>query len=184
MSRIGKMPIAIPDKVQVDITKGNLVSVKGPKGEMQRQIDTEMILKIEDNTIFVDRPTEQKRHKAMHGLSRTLVGNMVEGVSNGFKIQQELIGVGYKVSNQGQRLELSLGFSHDVIFVIPDEVKVETETVKGKSPVIRLESCDKELLGLIAAKIRALRKPEPYKGKGIKYTGEEIRRKAGKTAAA
>ena len=118
----------------------------------------------------------------MHGLSRTLIGNMVEGVSNGFKIQQELIGVGYKVSNQGQRLELSLGFSHDVIFVIPDEVKVETETVKGKSPVIRLESCDKELLGLIAAKIRALRKPEPYKGKGIKYTGEEIRRKAGKSA--
>lgn len=184
MSRIGKMPITIPDKVQVDVSKGNFVHVKGPKGELQRQIDSEIIIKIEDNTIYVDRPTEQKRHKAMHGLSRSLIFNMVEGVSNGFKIQQELIGVGYKVSNQGQRLELSLGFSHDVVFILPNEVNVETETVKGKSPVIRLESFDKELLGLVGAKIRALRTPEPYKGKGIKYTGEIIRRKAGKTASA
>ncbi|MBL6962545.1 MAG: 50S ribosomal protein L6 [Bacteroidetes bacterium] len=183
MSRIGNMPITIPDKVQVDISKGNLVSVKGPKGELQKQIDAEMIIKMKENTINVERPTEQKRHKAMHGLSRSLLFNMVEGVSNGFKIQQEIIGVGYKVSSQGQRLELSLGFSHDIVFVLPQEVQVETETVKGKSPIIRLESPDKELLGLIASKIRALRKPEPYKGKGVKYSGEVIRRKAGKTAA-
>jgi large subunit ribosomal protein L6 len=184
MSRIGKLPIEIPEKVEVEISKGNLVKVKGPKGELQRLLHAEMLIKKEDNTIIIERPTEQKRHKALHGLTRTLLANMVEGVSQGFKIQQELVGVGYKVSNQGQKLEMSLGFSHDIVFMIPNEVKVETETVKGKNPVIRLESFDKELLGLVASKIRALRKPEPYKGKGIKYTGEEIRRKAGKTAAA
>ena len=184
MSRIGNLPIQIPDGVQVDISKGNLVKVKGPKGELEQQIDPDIALKIENDIIKVSRPTEQRRHKAMHGLYRSLVSNMVEGVSKGFKIQQEVVGVGFKANSQGQMLELSIGFSHDVIFIIPNEVKVTTETVKGKNPIITLESHDKQLLGQIAAKIRELRKPEPYKGKGIKYVGENIRRKAGKIAVA
>jgi len=183
MSRIGNEPIIVPEKVQVEISKGNLASVKGPKGHLERQLNSEMIIKMDGNVINVSRPTEQKRHKAMHGLTRTLLANMVFGVSTGFKIQQELVGVGYKVANQGQRLEMSLGFSHDIIFVIPDEISLTTETVKGKNPTITLESHDNELLGLVASKIRNLRKPEPYKGKGIRYVNEVVRRKAGKTAA-
>jgi len=184
MSRIGKLPITVPEGVQVDIAKGNLVTVKGPKGELKQKVDPDIAIKVDNNIITVERPTEQRRHKAMHGLYRSLVANMVEGVSNGFKIQQEVVGVGFKASNQGQLLELSIGFSHDVVFIIPDEVKVSTETVKGKNPIITLESHDKQLLGQVAAKIRELRKPEPYKGKGIKYVGENIRRKAGKVAVA
>ena len=184
MSRIGNLPIQIPEGVQVDIAKGNLVTVKGPKGELKQKVDPDIAIKVDNNIITVERPTEQRRHKAMHGLYRSLVANMVEGVSNGFKIQQEVVGVGFKASNQGQLLELSIGFSHDVVFIIPDEVKVSTETVKGKNPIITLESHDKQLLGQVAAKIRELRKPEPYKGKGIKYVGENIRRKAGKVAVA
>lgn len=184
MSRIGKAPIIIPKGVQVNVLKNNLVVVKGPNHEMQRHIHPDMIIKINDNILTVERPTEQKRHKALHGLSRTLIANMVEGVSQGFTIKQEVVGVGYKINAQGQNLEMTLGYSHDIVLVMPDEVKVTTETVKGKNPTITLQSHDKELLGLMAAKIRSFRKPEPYKGKGIKYTSENIRRKAGKTASA
>ncbi len=183
MSRIGNTPIKIPQGVEVSISKGNLVSVKGPKGELKQQIDPSMQIQIEGDTIYVKRPTESKRHKSLHGLSRTLIANMVEGVSRGFVKKLEVIGVGYKASNTGQNLELSLGYSHEIVFIVPDEVKVTTQTEKGKAPLIILESHDKELLGMVAAKIRDLRKPEPYKGKGIRYVGEEIRRKAGKTAA-
>jgi len=182
MSRIGKKPIIIPEKVQVDVTKGNYVAIKGPKGNLERQIDPDIKINIEGNTLTVERITNQKRHRSLHGLSRTLINNMIVGVSQGFTIKQEIVGVGYKVNSNGQRLEMSLGFSHDLIFVIPDEVKVVTETLKGKNPTITLESHDKELLGLVASKIRAYRKPEPYKGKGIKFEKEVLRRKAGKTA--
>ena len=183
MSRIGKAPITIPSGVTIDVSKGNEVKVKGPKGELTQQIDREMEIKVDEKEVEVVRPTEQKRHKSMHGLSRTLISNMIVGVTEGYKQQLEVVGVGYKISDSGQKLEMSLGFSHDIVFVIPDEVKVTTETVKGKNPLITLESHNKELLGQIVAKIRQMRKPEPYKGKGIKYVGEYIRRKAGKTAA-
>lgn len=182
MSRIGKVPINIPEKVQIDISKGNLVTVKGPKGEIKQQVDPDLTIRVESNIIYVERPTDQKRHKAMHGLYRTLISNMVEGVSKGFTTKQELVGVGYKVVAVENRLEFALGFSHDIVLVLPDEVKCSAETIKGKNPTVTLESHDKELLGLMAAKIRSLRKPEPYKGKGIKYSGEILRRKAGKTA--
>lgn len=183
MSRIGKKPVNIPEGVQVNISKGNLITVKGPKGELSRQFSPEMIFKIEGNNIIVERPTDQKRHRSLHGLSRTLISNMIQGVSTGFTYKQEVVGVGYKVNANGQNLEMSLGYSHDIIMILPDEIKVSTETLKGKNPIITLESHDKELLGLIAARIRALRKPEPYKGKGIRFVNETIRRKAGKTAA-
>ena len=183
MSRIGKMPINIPSGVEVKISDTNLVSVKGPKGELSQQVDQDLAMKIEDGVLTVNRPTEQKRHRAMHGLYRSLINNMVTGVSQGFVKELEVIGVGYRASNTGQLLEMSLGFSHPVMFYIPDEVKVEAVQEKGKPPLIKLESADKQLLGQIAAKIRSFRKPEPYKGKGIRFKGEEIRRKAGKTAA-
>lgn len=182
MSRIGKAPITIPAGVNVDISKGNLVKVKGPKGELAQQVDPDLILEIEDGTLTVERPTESKRHRSMHGLYRSLINNMVEGVSNGFKIELEVIGVGYRVANTGQLLELTLGFSHPIYFVVPQEIKVEAKMEKGKNPMIALESHDKQLIGQVAAKIRSFRKPEPYKGKGIRFLGEEIRRKAGKTA--
>jgi large subunit ribosomal protein L6 len=184
MSRIGKAPILIPHGVQVTVSKSNLVTVKGPKGELSEQVNPDLIINIQDNVINVVRPTEQKRHKAMHGLYRTLISNMVEGVSKGFKIRQEVVGVGYKITSAAQDLDLAIGYSHDIIFELPEEVKVTTETPKGKSPVITLESHDKQLLGQVAAKIRSFRKPEPYKGKGIKFENEVIRRKAGKTASA
>ena len=184
MSRIGKAPIALPQGVSIDVSKGNMVTVKGPKGELQQQIDPDLQLEVEDGELTVKRPTDQKRHRAMHGLYRSLINNMVEGVSNGFTKDMELVGVGYRAANSGQLLELTLGYSHPIYFMIPQEVSVEAVMEKGKNPIIKLASIDKQLLGQVAAKIRAFRKPEPYKGKGIRFVGEEIRRKAGKTAGA
>ena len=182
MSRIGKAPIEIPNGVEITVGSGNLVTVKGPKGELTQQVDPDMTLEIEDGVLELRRPTEQKRHKSMHGLYRSLLANMVEGVSNGYVRELELVGVGYRVQNMGNLIELTIGYSHPIMFYIPDEIKVETQMEKGKNPKIRLESIDKQLVGQIASKIRSLRKPEPYKGKGIKYVEEELRRKAGKTA--
>ncbi len=183
MSRIGKAPISIPSGVEIKVDK-SMVTVKGPKGELMQKIDPDMKLEIEDGTLTVVRPTEQKRHRAMHGLYRSLINNMVQGVSEGYKISLELHGVGYRASNSGQLLEMSMGYSHPIYFYVPDEVKVVTESVKGQPPRIDLESIDKQLIGQVAAKIRAFRKPEPYKGKGVRFAGEEIRRKQGKAAGA
>lgn len=183
MSRIGKLPISLPKGVQIEISEKNLVSVKGPKGTLEQQIDPDIKVKVENGTIELERPTEQKRHKSLHGLYRALIANMVHGVSEEFKIVQELVGVGYKAVAKGQLLELSLGYSHNIVVVLPEEIKVTTVTERGKNPIITLTSIDKQLLGQISAKIRSLRKPEPYKGKGIKFQGEEIKRKAGKAAA-
>jgi large subunit ribosomal protein L6 len=184
MSRIGKAPIELPQGVEIKIDGSNVVSVKGPKGELTQQIDPDLELKIEDGIVEVTRPTDQQRHKAMHGLYRSLIANMVTGVNEGFVKELELVGVGYRVANMGNLLELTIGYSHPVMFYIPDEINVETKMEKGQNPSIRLECIDKQLVGQVAAKIRALRKPEPYKGKGIKYKDEILRRKAGKTAGA
>lgn len=184
MSRIGKAPITLPSGVNIEINDGNLVKVKGPKGELTQQIHPDLQLKLEDGTLTVDRPTEQKRHKSMHGLYRSLLNNMVVGVSEGFKRELELYGVGYRVSNTGNLVEFLLGYSHPIYFYVPDEVKVTTAMEKGKPPTIILESSDLQLIGQVAAKIRSFRKTEPYKGKGIRFKGEQIRRKAGKTAGA
>lgn len=183
MSRIGKLPITIPQGVEIKVAGNNVVTVKGKLGELTEKIDPDIKIQVEDGKVVLERPTEQKRHKAMHGLYRALIANMTKGVTEGFKITQELVGVGYKATVKGQQLELALGFSHNVIFVMPEEIKVEAITERGKNPRIILSSPDKQLVGQIAAKIRSLRKPEPYKGKGIKYLGEEIKRKAGKAAA-
>lgn len=183
MSRIGKAPISLPAKVEVSVNNSNVVSVSGPLGKLTQQIDPDLKVVIEDGTLSISRPTDQKRHRSVHGLYRSLIANMVEGVSTGWTKEMELVGVGYRAENQGQLLTMSLGYSHPVIFALPEEVKVETVSEKGKAPAIKLTSADKQLLGQIAAKIRAFRKPEPYKGKGIRFKGEEIRRKAGKTAA-
>lgn len=183
MSRIGNMPVSIPKGVDIKVSEKNMVSVKGPKGELFQQIDPDMTIAVEDGEIVVSRPTDQKRHRSLHGLCRSLINNMVEGVSNGFVKELEVVGVGYRASNTGQLLELTLGYSHPVLFYVPEEVKVSTGQEKGKNPIIRLESADKELIGQIAAKIRSFRKPEPYKGKGIRFVGEILRRKAGKAAA-
>ncbi|MEM8909175.1 MAG: 50S ribosomal protein L6 [Bacteroidota bacterium] len=183
MSRIGKAPIAIPAGINIEVSSANVVKVKGPKGELTQQVDPDITVSIEEGEIHVKRPTDQKRHRSMHGLYRSLVANMVAGVSEGFTKEMELIGVGYRAENSGQLLTLTLGYSHPVMFYVPDEVKLETVMEKGKPPRVKLTSHDKQLLGQVAAKIRAFRKPEPYKGKGIKFVGEEIRRKAGKTAA-
>ena len=183
MSRIGNAPISIIDGVSIEVDKSNLVTVKGPKGELKQQVNPEMILEIEDGALNIKRPTEQKRHKAFHGLYRALINNMVTGVSEGYKKELELVGVGYRATNTGNLLELMLGFSHPIYFMVPKEIKVNTVSDKGKNPIIQLESIDKQLIGQICAKIRAFRKPEPYKGKGIRFVGEVIRRKAGKTAA-
>ena len=183
MSRIGKAPIDIPQGVTIDVSKGNLVTVKGPKGELNQQIDPDLSVEIEDGVLTVKRPTDSKRHRSVHGLYRSLINNMVEGVSQGYVKELEVNGVGYRAENKGQLLILTLGYSHPIYFFVPEEVKLETRSEKGKSPVVRLESNDKQLIGQIAAKIRAFRKPEPYKGKGIRFVGEEIRRKAGKTVA-
>ena len=182
MSRIGKLAITVPKDVEVKIEKST-VTVKGKKGTLVQSIDPDMIIKQEGSEISVNRPTDQKRHRALHGLTRALLNNMVVGVSEGYKTQQELVGVGYRASNKGQLLELSLGYSHNVMFELPAEVKVTTATEKGQNPKIILECADKQLLGMVAAKIRSLRKPEPYKGKGIKFSGEILRRKAGKSAS-
>lgn len=183
MSRIGNKPIEIPEDVTVDISSNNLVTVKGPKGELQQQIDADIEIKLEDGALNFNRPTEQKRHKSMHGLYRSLVNNMVIGVKEGYKKELELVGVGYKASVQGNLLELSLGYSHNIFFAVPEEVSVNAETLKGKNPMVTLEGIDKQLVGQVAAKIKSLRKVEPYKGKGVRYVGEHVRRKAGKTAA-
>jgi large subunit ribosomal protein L6 len=182
MSRIGKNPIALPKGVEVKVSNGN-VTVKGAKGELSQKVDTDITVTVEESQIVVTRPTDQKRHKALHGLYRSLISNMVKGVSEGFKTEQELVGVGYRATNKGQLLELSLGYSHNITFEIPQEIKVTTASEKGQNPKVILESADKQLIGLVAAKIRSLRKPEPYKGKGIKFTGEVLRRKAGKSAS-
>jgi large subunit ribosomal protein L6 len=182
MSRIGKAPIEIPAGVEISVSKGNVVTVKGKKGTLTQQIDADLTVEMEDGVLTVKRPTEQQRHRAMHGLYRSLINNMVEGVSNGYTKDLEVIGVGYRAANTGQLLELTLGYSHPIMFYVPEEVKVEAVMEKGKNPIVKLESHDKQLLGQVAARIRAFRKPEPYKGKGIRFAGEEIRRKAGKTA--
>ena len=182
MSRIGKAPVAIPSGVTVSVGTDNVVTVKGPKGELKENIDRDITMIVEDGKITFARPTDQIRHRAMHGLYRALVANMVKGVTEGFKKELELVGVGYKATNQGNILDLSLGFSHNIVFEIPKELKVNTTQDKGDNPRIFLEGIDKQLLGQVAAKIRGLRKPEPYKGKGVKYKGEFIRRKAGKAA--
>ena len=183
MSRIGKAPIAIPAKVSISVSDGNLVTVKGPKGELTQEVDPDIEVVVEEAEIHVKRPTDQKRHRSLHGLYRSLIANMVSGVSEGFIKEMELIGVGYRAENAGQLLTLTLGYSHPVMFYVPDEVKLDTVMEKGKPPRVKLESHDKQLLGQVAAKIRAFRKPEPYKGKGIRFVGEQLRRKAGKTAA-
>jgi large subunit ribosomal protein L6 len=182
MSRIGKKPVSIPSGVTLNFAN-HKVSVKGPKGELHQAIDPDFTIKQESGTILVERPTEQKRHKAMHGLYRALIANMVEGVSKGYRHQLELVGVGYKATAQSNVLELSLGYSHNVFLAVPPEVKVQAVQEKGSNPTIILEGIDKQLIGQIAAKIKSLRKVEPYKGKGIRFTGEFVRRKAGKAAA-
>lgn len=182
MSRIGKSPIELPEKVTVSLT-GNKVTVKGPLGELSQEIHPDIRVKEENNQLILERPTEEKEHKSLHGLYRSLINNMVIGVSKGFKIEQELVGVGYRAEAKGQLLEMSLGYSHDFIFELPQEIKVETKTERRSNPIITLTSIDKQLLGQVAAKIRSLRKPEPYKGKGIKFVGEQLRKKAGKSAS-
>jgi len=184
MSRIGILPIDLPEGVSIEVDKDNLVTVKGPKGELQQQVDKTITVKMEENQIKVSRSTEEKDQKAKHGLYRSLMNNMVIGVSEGYTIKQELVGVGYRAEVKGNnRLELSLGFSHDIFIQMPAEVKVEAVTERRANPVITLTSIDKQLIGEMAAKIRSLRPPEPYKGKGIKFVGEQLRRKAGKAAS-
>jgi len=184
MSRIGILPIDIPAGVTVEVSEDNLVTVKGPKGELQQQVDKKITVKVEENRVIVGRSTEEKDHKSKHGLYRSLINNMVYGVSEGYTIQQELVGVGYRAEvKDGKRLELSLGYSHDIYIQMPDEVKVEAKTERRQNPIITLTSIDKQLIGQVAAKIRSLRPPEPYKGKGIKFVGEQLRRKAGKAAS-
>jgi len=182
MSRIGKLPINLPAGVTVNVSASNVVTVKGPKGELKQTVDPDIAVKIEGAHLVVERPSDQKRHKALHGLYRALINNMVVGVSEGFRKVQEVVGVGYKASHDGNVLELSLGYSHNIFFELPKEIKLQTITERGKNPTIILESHDKQLLGQVAAKIRSLRKPEPYKGKGIRFQGEVLRRKAGKAA--
>jgi large subunit ribosomal protein L6 len=182
MSRIGKLPISLPAKVEVAVSADNTVTVKGPKGTLSQKIDPDITVSVEDGTLTVTRPTDQKRHRSMHGLYRALINNMVVGVSQGYTREMEVIGVGYRVENQGNLVTFTIGYSHPVMFYVPSEIKVTTAMEKGQAPLIRLEGIDKELLGQVCAKMRSFRKPEPYKGKGIMFKGEQIRRKAGKTA--
>ena len=183
MSRIGNAPITIPEGVEINVTNENVVNVKGKLGELSENVNSSIKVSIENGEVSLSRSNDEKEIRSMHGLYRALINNMVIGVSNGYVIEQELVGVGYRAKSQGQKLELSLGFSHPIIFQLPDQVKVTAVTEKGKNPTIKLESFDKQLIGQVAAKIRSFRKPEPYKGKGILFKGEVIRRKAGKTAA-
>lgn len=183
MSRIGKKPITLADGVTVTVSPSNEVKVKGPKGELTQQIDRDLKVEIVGNTVELKRPTEQIRHRAMHGLYRSLIANMVQGVTEGYKRSLELIGVGYRATVTGQTIDLALGYSHNIIFELPDEIKATATADKGQSPKLFLEGIDKQLIGQIAAKIRSLRKPEPYKGKGVRFVGEVVRRKAGKTAS-
>lgn len=182
MSRIGKMPINLPKGVTLNVSPESVVTVKGPLGELHQNVDPALKINIEGDVISVERPNDDKEMRAKHGLYRSLVANMVQGVSEGFKVEQELVGVGYRAAVNGQLLEMSLGYSHNVVVELPKEIQVEAKTERGKSPLITMKSADKQLLGMVAAKIRSLRKPEPYKGKGIKFVGEVLRRKAGKAA--
>jgi len=182
MSRVGKAPISIPEGIETKID-GNKVSVKGKLGELSETVHSDLSVKMEDGVLTVERPSETPNHRAMHGLYRSLINNMIIGVATGYKKELELVGVGYRASNQGQIIDLSLGYSHNIMLEVPAEVKVETEMKKGQNPLITLSSHDKQLVGSIAAKIRSFRKPEPYKGKGVRFVGEQIRRKAGKSAA-
>lgn len=182
MSRIGKLPVSIPEGVEISINN-HVVTVKGKNGTLTQDINPDIIVEIEDGSVNLSRPSDHKDHRALHGLYRSLINNMIIGVTEGFKKELELVGVGYRASNQGQVLDLSLGYSHNIMMAIPEEVKVITQMEKGKSPMITLTSHDKQLLGMVASKIRSFRKPEPYKGKGVRFVGEQIRRKAGKTAA-
>ncbi len=181
MSRIGKLPITLPQGVEVNVSGTNVI-VKGKNGTLTQAVDSDIQVKVDAGKVLISRPTDQKRHRALHGLYRSLIANMVKGVSEGYKSEQELVGVGYRATNKGQLLELTLGYSHNIVFELPTEVKVTTTAEKGQNPKIILESIDKQLLGQVAAKIRSLRKPEPYKGKGIKFVNEVLRRKAGKAA--
>lgn len=183
MSRIGKLPVTIPQGVTITVTPENIVTVKGKLGELKQQVHPQIKINVEGNKLTVSRPDDERQNRALHGLYRSLINNMVTGVSTGYTIQQELVGVGYRAEAKGQLLELSLGYSHDIVFQIPSEVKVETKTEKRSNPIITLTSADKQLIGQVAAKIRSLRKPEPYKGKGIKFVNEVLRRKAGKSAS-
>jgi len=182
MSRIGRKQITVPNGVTVTVGNDNVVSVKGPKGELKQAIDRDIKVEVKDSSVSFSRPTDQIRHRALHGLYRALIANMVKGVTEGYKKNLELIGVGFKASNQGNVLDLSLGYSHNIVFEVPKELKVATAQEKGQNPTISLESIDRQLLGQVAAKIRGLRKPEPYKGKGVRYVGEVVRKKAGKAA--
>ena len=183
MSRIGNLPVEIPAAVTVTVDNDNVVKVKGPLGELEQWVDKEIKVEINGNEIVFSRPSEEKKHKSMHGLYRALINNMILGVSKGYVIQQELVGIGFRADAKGQKLEMSLGFSHDIILELPPEVKVETKTERRANPIITLKSADKQLIGHVAAKIRSLRPPEPYKGMGIKFVNEQLRRKAGKTAS-
>ena len=183
MSRIGKKPITLPANVTLNVATGNVITVKGPKGSLSQNIDPDIKVTVDGPTVVLDRPTEQKRHKALHGLYRALLNNMVEGVSTGFKRQLEIVGVGYKATSANNVLELRLGYSHSIFVAVPKEVAISALTEKGKNPVVTLERIDKQLVGQVAAKIKSLRKVEPYKGKGIRVLGEQVRRKAGKTAS-
>lgn len=182
MSRIGKKSVTVPEGITITVGEDNVVTVKGPKGELKQAVDREIIVEVKDGEVIFTRPTDQIRHRAMHGLYRALVANMVRGVTEGYKKNLELIGVGFKASNQGNVLDLSLGYSHNIVFEIPKELKVATAQEKGQNPTISLEGIDRQLLGQVAAKLRGLRKPEPYKGKGVRYVGEIVRKKAGKAA--
>ena len=182
MSRIGKKPVTLPSGVTATITPANEFSIKGPKGELKQAIDRDIVIKIEGEQVLIERPTDQIRHRALHGLYRSLIANMVTGVTTGFKRELELVGVGYRAAVTGQQIDLALGFSHNIIFELPKEIKASATAEKGQNPRIILESNDKQLLGAVAAKLRSLRKPEPYKGKGVRYSDEIVRRKAGKAA--
>jgi len=183
MSRVGKAPITLPRGVEVSISKSNMVTVKGPKGSLSQQVDPDLTVAVEDSILTLQRPTDQKRHRTIHGLYRSLINNMVTGVSSGFRKDIELIGVGYRAANTGKLLELTLGFSHPILFRLPEEISLETKQEKGGNPTITLECIDKHLLGQVCAKIRSFRAPEPYKGKGARFVGEVVRRKLGKTGA-
>lgn len=182
MSRIGKKPVEVPKGVTITVGNDNVVTVKGPKGELKQSVDRDIKVDVKEGTIEIGRPTDQIRHKALHGLYRSLINNMVKGVTEGYTKKMELVGVGFKASNQGNMLDLALGYSHNIMFEIPKELKVATSQEKGQNPMISLEGADKQLLGQVCAKLRSLRKPEPYKGKGVKFAGEVLRRKAGKAA--
>jgi len=183
MARIGSKPIPFGDGVNVDVDAKNFITVKGPKGELSRQIDPDMTISVKDSTIVVDRPTDQKRHRSVHGLTRSLLANMVEGVQDGYKKELTIIGVGYRASVSNGTLELALGYSHPIFFLPPDEIDITVDSSRGKNDVIVIEGIDKQLVGQVAAKIRSLRPPEPYNGKGVRYVGEHVPLKAGKTAA-